>query len=260
MDRDLARMCEDYCREALHENVLATHPAVMHRPVPINRVVDVSSHMPTYANSREIIRNQTLIAVTKCICRVQKGMLDDGCDKPVEACLFFGTMAQFHIDRNIGRRVSADEALEILDQCEGAGLVTQPFNTQTPANICNCCPDCCIVLDPLKRHPRPAEVIRPYYYSAVDQESCDGCGNCIERCPMGAITPGGDGVAETSLDRCIGCGLCVSACPTDALRLELRAPEERVPPPETGQQLYMEMARRRGKSLVPLALAKYTFS
>jgi len=256
MDIELAELFEDYFQDAFHKNFTETSPVLIHRPIPINRVIDVSYPMAIYENSRDIVRNQKLIAVAKCICRVQKGALDKGCDKPVETCLMFGSPAQYYIDRGTGRRITADEALTILDQCEEAGLVTQPFNAQTPANICNCCPDCCVVLGPLKKHPCPAEVIKPSFYALVDRERCEACETCRERCPMDAITIGGDDAAEINLDRCIGCGLCVSTCPTEALRLDLRPEDQRLKPPETGPQTFMEIAKRRGKSLVPLALAK----
>jgi len=256
MDIELAELFEGYFHEDFHKSYTETSPVLIHRPIPINRVIDVSYPMAIYENSREIVKNQDLIAVAKCICRVQKGALDKGCDKPVETCLMFGSQAQYYIDRGTGRHITTDEAFKILDQCEEAGLVTMPFNTQTPANICNCCPDCCVVLWPLKKHPRPAEVVKPRFYALVDRERCEACETCQERCPMDAVTMDGDGAAEINPDRCIGCGLCVSTCPTEALRLDPRPEDQRLKPPETGPQTFMEIAGMRGKSLIPLAMSK----
>jgi len=256
MDIELAGLFEGYFQETFHKNFTETSPVLIHRPIPINRVIDVSYPLAIYDNSREIVRNQDLIAVAKCICRVQKGALDKGCDKPVETCLMFGSQARYYIDRGTGRHITTDEALEILAQCEDAGLVTQPFNAQTPANICNCCPDCCVVLGPLKKHPCPAEVVKPSFYAVVDRERCEACETCRERCPMDAITMGGDDAAEINPDRCIGCGLCVSTCPTEALSLDSRPEDQRLEPPETGPKTFMEIARMRGKSLIPLAMSK----
>lgn len=50
----------------------------------------------------------------------------------------------------------------------------------------------------------------------VDEEECIGCGNCLESCPVDAITL--NDVAKVS-DDCIECGTCVSNCPTDAISL-----------------------------------------
>ncbi|MCP4666539.1 MAG: 4Fe-4S dicluster domain-containing protein [Deltaproteobacteria bacterium] len=256
MDIELAELFEGYFQEAFHKSYTETSPVLIHRPIPINRVIDVSYPMAIYENSREIVRTQGLIAVAKCICRVQKGALDKGCDRPVETCLMFGSQAQYYIDRGTGRHITTDEALKILDQCEEAGLVTQPFNAQTPANICNCCPDCCVVLGTLKQHPRPVEMVKPSFYALVDSDQCESCETCLERCPMDAITIDGDDPANINLNRCIGCGLCVSTCPTEALSLDPRPEDQRFEPPETGPQTFMEIARRRGKSLIPLAMSK----
>jgi Fe-S-cluster-containing hydrogenase component 2 len=256
MDIELAELFEDYFQEAFHKSFTETSPVLIHRPIPINRVIDVSSPMAVYDNSREIVRTQSLIAVAKCICRVQKGMIDEGCDKPVETCLMFGSQARYFMDRGTGRPITTDEALEILDQCEEAGLVTQPFNAQTPANICNCCPDCCVVLGALKQHPHPVAMVKPSFYALVDVDRCEACETCLERCPMDAITIDGDNAAQVNLDRCIGCGLCVSTCPIEAMRLAPRPEDQRLEPPETGLQTFMEIAERRGKSLIPLAMSK----
>lgn len=50
----------------------------------------------------------------------------------------------------------------------------------------------------------------------VDPAKCNGCGNCIYSCPVGAITlSGGDAVIDPEL--CDGCGTCVYFCPRDAI-------------------------------------------
>jgi H+/Na+-translocating ferredoxin:NAD+ oxidoreductase subunit B len=157
----------------------------------------------------------------------------------------FGGQARYYMDRGTGRRVDMDEALEILDRCEEAGLVTMPFNTQTPANICNCCSDCCVVLGTLKKHPRPVEMIKPGFHAWVGRDRCEACETCLERCPMDAIAIGPSALAEINLDRCIGCGLCVNVCPEEAIHLEKKPKNEQHVPPETGAHTFMEIAKRR---------------
>ncbi|MFH0777306.1 MAG: FAD-binding protein [Candidatus Eisenbacteria bacterium] len=52
----------------------------------------------------------------------------------------------------------------------------------------------------------------------LDEESCTGCGVCVDTCPFGALSLAGDVVAIG--DNCNDCGACLSSCPTEALILE----------------------------------------
>lgn len=248
MDGELAQMFEEYFEESFHESLVGCRPVLIHRTIPVSQSISVSYPMPTYDNSRNIIGGQDLIAVTDCICRVQKGLINKGCDKPRETCFMFGAAAQGFIDMGLGRRIPVDEAFHILDKCEEGGLVTQPYNTQTPVNLCNCCPDCCIILNAIKRYPRPAEMLGANYMAVVDPERCEACDICLERCPMEAILRGDSGVERISDARCIGCGLCVSTCPSEAIHLEAKPEDSRQEPPETGQKLSEEITQRRQKS------------
>ena len=256
MDRNLARMFEDYVQQALHKNVTRTEPLLIHRPIAINKTIDISFPVPTYENSRKIIQDQKLIAVTDCICRVQKGLIGEECDKPLETCFMFGSPARYFIEQGIGRRIFVEEAFNILDKCEEAGLVTMPFNTQSPANLCNCCSDCCIIINNLKKYPCPAEMVKAYHRAVVEPHKCESCDRCLERCPMDAISKGEACIEAIDTNRCIGCGLCVSTCPSGAIHLEAKPKMERYEPSETGAHFYKEMARMRGKTLVPLAMGK----
>ena len=256
MNRELAQMIDDYIQEALHKNVTDTSPLLIHRPIAVNQAIDISYHVLTYENSRKIIQDQKLISVTNCICRVQKGLIEKGCDKPLETCIMFGPLAKYFIDRGIGRQISKDETYHILEVCEEAGLVTMPSNSQNPANLCNCCLDCCIVLNNIKRYPYPAEMVKATFRAVIDPGKCEDCGKCSDRCPMDAVFQQEDGLRSVNQDRCIGCGLCVSSCPAEAIHLEARAKADPYEPPKTGWDFYKEVAKMRGKTLFPLSFSK----
>ncbi len=49
----------------------------------------------------------------------------------------------------------------------------------------------------------------------VDKENCNGCGKCIEFCPIDSIILEDD-KAYITVD-CIECGACVEQCPTNAI-------------------------------------------
>jgi ferredoxin len=48
-------------------------------------------------------------------------------------------------------------------------------------------------------------------------EECDGCGICVEECPVDTIHMEED-VAEIDMDGCIRCGTCHDVCPVGAVR------------------------------------------
>ena len=54
----------------------------------------------------------------------------------------------------------------------------------------------------------------------VDREKCDGCGVCVESCPMDALRMKDD-IPFLKYDECWYCGACVEDCPRRAIRLEL---------------------------------------
>ena len=158
----------------------------------------------------------------------------------------------------MARFITQEEALEILERSEEAGLVPEPDNSQRPLAICNCCGDCCGVLTNIKRHPRPAELVVSNYYAEVDEDLCCACETCLDRCQMEAISMGEEGVAVVNLDRCIGCGLCVTTCDTGAMSLKSKPEDMRREPPAKFTDAMVYMAKKRGKSLIPLKMMRNT--
>ena len=248
IDRELAELWEQYHLEAFHQTAAAT----LMRPIPINRSVDAAHHVATYEDSRAIMKAQKKIAVLPCICRVQQGLIGKGCDKEVEACFMFGSHATYMIDRMAAREVTVDEALTILDRAEEQGLVSQPFNSQNPGGMCNCCGDCCGLLRSLNMHPRPVELTVSNWFAVADRDECTGCETCLERCQMNAISMDDEGLAQIDLDRCIGCGLCVTTCPTEALKLSPKSERDTCVPPQNTGETFFRMAEQRGTTLMPL--------
>jgi len=245
----MAALYFKYFEEALIDRI-ALHEQLL-RPIPVNRAIDAGISVATYEDSREIVKKQKLIAVTRCLCREEKHLLGAGCNKPLEVCMAFGAGAQHFIDIGRARPVSVDEALKILDLAEEAGLVTQPANSQNPGAICNCCRDCCVQLRTLNRMARPAEMVVSNYFAAIESESCSGCGTCEDRCPMRAVGMSEEATAAINLDRCIGCGLCVTTCPTGALRLQRKSEEQCREPALTAREQLINIALKRGKSVAP---------
>jgi Pyruvate/2-oxoacid:ferredoxin oxidoreductase delta subunit len=242
---ELAAMVEQYFAEGF-DQAMQTGADHFLRPIPVQKSIAVFHQVAAYEDAVAILESKPLIVVADCICRKSKGLIGQGCDKPLEACFMFGSMARYYLDRRLGREVSLEEAVAIMERCRAAGLVTQPASAQNPSGMCNCCGDCCGVLRALNKHPRPAEMVLSNHTLAVEEDACTGCTTCLERCQMSALRLNADETAEVDAGRCIGCGLCVTACPAAALELRPKPKEEiRIPPPSMGEQM-MNLARKRG--------------
>jgi len=53
----------------------------------------------------------------------------------------------------------------------------------------------------------------------IDPGDCEGCGNCMRRCPNHAITMNIQGIAQVDPEICLTCGYCAPGCPTRAIIL-----------------------------------------
>ena len=245
LERELTEMVDQYFAEGFEKSIQDGADYFL-RPIPVGKSVDVRHNVASYDDAVEILKSKPRIVVTDCICRKSQQTMDKGCGKVLEACFMFGSMGQYYLDRGIGREISLDQGIAILDRCREAGLVTQPATAQNPSGMCNCCGDCCGVLRSLNRHPKPAELVIANHLAAVDADACTGCETCVDRCQMGALSMNDDGLAQVDEDRCIGCGLCVTDCPAEAIQL-LPKPEavQRVPPTSMTEQM-MLMAQKRG--------------
>lgn len=252
MDKELAELTNAFMEEAFLSSM--SNNVVPLRTIPVKKSFDVVHKVAAYEDAKEIINSKKKIAVADCICRQQQSLLDKGCDKPREVCLMFGSHADYYVENNMARFIEAEEALEILDKCEKAGLVNQPANMVNPGGMCNCCGDCCGVLRALNLLPNPGELVYNKYWATTDQEACSACEVCLDRCQMNAIKIEENNAAVVDHARCIGCGLCVTTCPMDAIRLEEKPLELQVAPPATGQDLMSITAEKRGTSLIPLKM------
>lgn len=197
------------------------------RTVPVGRSITARMEILPYEKAEELVRGQKKFAVAPCICRREQKMIGKGCQKQEETCLVFGIAADYYLRNGLGRVIDLQETMDILRKADEEGLVLQPGNTQEIMNICCCCGDCCGVLRTLRTFPKPASQIASPFVVSHNSETCDGCGVCVERCQMEALSLVNE-KATLNIDRCIGCGLCVSTCPTESLTL-VRKPDSGQP-------------------------------
>ncbi len=221
------------------------------RTIPVKRSLKPTHEVMTYEIAEELVDRHKRIAVAPCICRRERKMEGEGCDRLEEACLIFGSGADYYVRNGIGRYITRHEALEILKTADATGLVLQPGNAQNAANICCCCGCCCGVLRTLNKMPRPVEYVSSPFFAEVDEENCEGCEVCSDRCQVYAFSYQ-MGKAHLNKDRCIGCGLCVTTCPTDALKLVRKASVDQPEVPKNTRDTYLKLGRLRGKLNLPV--------
>jgi len=236
LDRELAEMMEEYLPRL-------TRVPKQVRVVPVGAAVDTTPSIASYDSVRELVRSQKVAAVAPCICRKEKGLLGHDCSRPLETCLIFGMAAQYYIENGIGREITIEEALDVLNLAEESALVLMPNNAADIMNICCCCSCCCGVLRVLSSLERPADEVQTTFQASIDPDLCAACGTCIERCQIEAINEG-DVFMEVDKARCIGCGLCLPTCPEEAISLVQRTGVE--PPPSNIVETRMKISQELG--------------
>jgi len=220
------------------------------RTIPVGKSISVEHQVATYDHIVDIINGADgPFAILECICRKMAGLKGDPCRKTSrqETCLAIGDMAKNVIQYANGRAIGREEALEIVRLNEADGLVFQPSNTQKVEFICSCCGCCCGMLRLQKILPKPVDFWAANYCASVNPGTCSGCGVCVERCQVKAVTVDNRAAtASVNLDRCIGCGNCVSTCPTGAMSL-LKKEKETVPPQDSEDLYDVIMANKKGR-------------
>ena len=172
------------------------------------------------------------IAVGTCPCRRARNQISD--TLPNNTDMVFGRWAEEYLDNYPGlyRRVTREEALELVDSFDRHGFVHQiygwPIREGASFVLCNCCKEVCIPLHAQRERGYPA-FRKGRSLAVVDAGACAGvdeCGICVARCPFGARGVL-DGKAVVDGEKCYGCGVCAATCRGKATRLE-RKPDARL--------------------------------
>jgi NAD-dependent dihydropyrimidine dehydrogenase PreA subunit len=202
-------------------------PKPFTRMIPVNVAIQAKTHIVDFESVIDMVKKARILAVTKCTCRLTARK----CDRPLEACIQVNNAAAYALSRGTGRKITAEEALDILKKAEEAGLIHVTMNRHEVDHfICNCCPCCCQTMPILIKGG--IRVVDPSRYRAeIVTERCTGCGTCHERCYFGAIGwENGEGsVSRVEESKCMGCGLCRVTCPEEAIELVEVRPESFIP-------------------------------
>ncbi len=220
VDEKLAKYFKEYYDMAYQEEMgLSNVPGF--KIIPLDETIDVNTTLYPYHKLKDSIKNARVISVTDCICRKEAKLNGEGCDYPIETCLSFGVAAEYYIENGIGRKISVDEAIGIIEEADKAGLVHAGANSKHLSNICNCCPCCCASMKGItKKGLDKHKFMNAMFESIIDEEICIKCETCLERCPVGAIEM--NDTVVVSREKCLGCGLCATVCPEEAITMQLR--------------------------------------
>lgn len=246
-DRKTAKMLKDFMEGEMRDlmDVAFQDMDMMRQMMPEApaRIITVESELPneteiySYERLSELIDKENCFSAATCYCRHHKYLVDDPCKiegLPQHSCLLLGEAADYAIDRGFGKRITREEAHDIVLLSEKAGLMHNVGNYSDKAFfVCNCCGCCCEFLATTKRIQNNIMLEYANFLVVADEDTCTGCGDCIERCQMEALSLAEDLI---SIDEklCFGCGNCVSACPTESLSMVRRAS---VTPPQAKERL-----------------------
>jgi formate hydrogenlyase subunit 6/NADH:ubiquinone oxidoreductase subunit I len=207
-----------------------------------------------HERASEVVRSAKAIGISACYCRHKMARKGRACDAPRDICMTFGSCADSLTRHQVARRVDAAECLDLLAQARERGLVQFGENVREQVSfICNCCGCCCEALIAARRFAFMKPVHTTNYLPEVDSESCNGCGKCLDACPVEALglVSAHDPhrrvarTAQLNEERCLGCGVCVRACAKEAIRLKPR-PARVLTPVNTAHRTVV-MALERGK-------------
>ncbi len=248
-DGEIFRLWHDFHLNEMYDRIAVELKQRTRPPFRIVPAYDSIKDLPgvlPYENFPEILKAQELIAAAPCSCRFGTEGAGEPCNLHDEVedliCLQFNRGTDYVITRGSGRELPIEEALELSDRVAKEGLLHIFSNSAVmtgPKMSCQCCTDCCLDAVTADRHhiPRTQSWAKSRYEACVNQEDCDGCQDCIDRCLFDAIdmvrSEGSKRLkAVVDPEKCFGCGLCVVACDQAALKMKVVRPPEHIPAPQ----------------------------
>ncbi len=161
--------------------------------IPVEKAIENESRSASVEHISHWLKKYDKYSVGQCTCRKQQSMRGEGSGEiNGEFCIGVGDMAEYCVDRNMGRYITYDEVMEILERAERHGFVHQITNIDGEEKIvaiCNCAPGVCNAIRTSQLYNTP-NMSRSAYRAHVEKEKCVACGKCVEVCPVGAAKLG----------------------------------------------------------------------
>jgi len=202
--------------------------------IPVNENISLpeSSVAPISIIEQFIKEASYHVILNRCPCRSENNCKNYD---PYFGCTFLGEAAR-DIHPDVGKHVTADEALNHLREATERGLVSVigsfkgdalmlgVKNHEKLMTICHCCPCCCISGSIIyaSREARDL-IVRLEGLTVRENDSCNGCRLCVDACVFKQITIK-NGRAEFGSE-CKGCGRCALACKRNAIEISIDDPD-----------------------------------
>jgi NAD-dependent dihydropyrimidine dehydrogenase PreA subunit len=176
----------------------------------------------------EMIEAAEEIVVQPCDCR----KLGENCNRPVETCIWLDEGARQALDRGHGRRLTKEEAIQLLRQADKKGLMhtaDSEWRERGLHAICNCCACDCYPFRAAQELGTKSIWPKSHYIAEYYSNLCNQCGACVKRCHFEAFYHDGsirevDGTNKKGValdpEKCWGCGLCANTCPQGAIEMK----------------------------------------
>jgi Pyruvate/2-oxoacid:ferredoxin oxidoreductase delta subunit len=242
---------EDFIRELFTLGDTQLGRTFIHEPVLTN---ENAVHVLDYERASEVIKTASHIGVGMCYCRHKMEHLGRACKAEMDICMTFNATAQSLTKHGHARTVDAVECLDLLQKAYEQNLVQFGENVRESVNfICNCCGCCCEAMIAARRFTNLNPVHTTNFIPRVKLENCNGCGLCVNVCPVEAIVlasandPNHPQRKRANLveERCLGCGLCARVAPRSCI--EMKSRPERIITPLNGSHRAVVMAVERNK-------------
>lgn len=208
----------DWTREELEKSIVGKMTAIT---LPVNVSMSGKQTVLEMSELDKILSDARLISQSECDCRKKVGK----CAEPMDGCIGIDGMAAEMIEDGCAKQITVEEALEAMRRTHDAGYVHMAYVFEGKDGvqfICSCCSCCCHSLSAAIRFGYEDHVFGSRYVAEQDEDRCDSCGVCVDRCQFRARTLVGDAL-EFRQDECFGCGLCVATCPEEAISLAERS-------------------------------------